>query len=182
MRPGGSKQKGSAFEREVCKQLSRWVSHGKREDLFWRSAMSGGRATVAGRRGKSLASQAGDISSVDKAGHVLTADLYFETKHVKDIALDKFIVTGSGPLANFWKIAQREAAAYDKSPVIIVRQNRFPTLLLAHDKIVELLHGTKHSARGKLAVIDYPGGKLALWKFDAVTVVPFKYAEPVEAR
>lgn len=176
MRPGGSKQKGSAFEREVCKQLSRWVSHGKREDLFWRSAMSGGRATVAGRRGTTLASQAGDISSVDKAGHVLTNEFYFETKHVKDIALDKFIVTGSGPLANYWKIAYREARAYNKEAVIIIRQNRFPTLLLAHDRIVETLHDTRHSVRGKLAVIYGSSGKLGLWKFDAVTAVPFRYS------
>ena len=46
MRKGGGKEKGSSFERLVCKRMSMWLSKGERDDLFWRSAMSGGRATV----------------------------------------------------------------------------------------------------------------------------------------
>jgi hypothetical protein len=51
MRKGGGKQKGSQFERDVCRELSLWVSHGKQEDVYWRSAMSGGRSTVAALKG-----------------------------------------------------------------------------------------------------------------------------------
>lgn len=180
MRPGGSKAKGASFEREVCKALSLWVSHGKREDLYWRSAMSGGRATVASRVGKNLASQAGDISSIDKTGWPLTADLYFEAKHVKDLSLDNFIIKGTGPLAGYWKTAIREAEKYEKSPVIIARQNRFPTLLIAHDHVVELLHGTKDKGgRGKLAVIQRKDGAVAIWNFTKVLAMPFRYEESV---
>jgi len=47
MRKGGGKAKGASFERDICRRLSLWVSAGKQEDVFWRSAMSGGRSTVA---------------------------------------------------------------------------------------------------------------------------------------
>src|SRR5215216_6431446 len=41
--------KGPQWEREVCRALSLWVTNGERVDVFWRSAMSGGRATVHNR-------------------------------------------------------------------------------------------------------------------------------------
>ena len=61
-----SKQKGAEFERKICKQLSRWIDS-NREDLFWRSAMSGGRATLKSNKGE-VSGQAGDITSIDKIG------------------------------------------------------------------------------------------------------------------
>lgn len=179
MRAGGGKQKGASFERDTCRLLSLWVSHGKQEDLYWRSAMSGGRATVGKRRGVDLVAQAGDISSVHKSGHVLTADFYFEVKHVKELALDNFLVKGTGPLATFWDIAMKEATSYHKAPVIIARQNRFPTLWLSEDGVVEMLHANNRraAAKGKLATIHARNERLALWNFDLLLAQPFKYAE-----
>ena len=37
MRSGGGKQKGSAFEREICKKLSLWFTENERDDIFFRS-------------------------------------------------------------------------------------------------------------------------------------------------
>ena len=50
-KPGYGKQKGGEYERTVCKKLSLWVSNGTRDDIFWRSAMSGGRATLQRKKG-----------------------------------------------------------------------------------------------------------------------------------
>jgi len=181
MRRGGSKAKGSSFERDCCCRLSLWVSHGKREDLFWRSAMSGGRATVAGRRGTNLASQAGDISSVSKAGHVLTSDFYVEVKHIKHIGLDGFVVKGTGPLAKYWKTACREANQYEKAPLLIIRQNRFPTLFICNQTVVTgLLHRVNHHIRCRAIVHRKPRSESCeIWLFDDVLSKPFAYAEPV---
>jgi len=179
MRAGGGKAKGASFEREICRLLSLWVSHGKQEDLYWRSAMSGGRATVGKRRGVDLVAQAGDISSVHKAGHVLTTEFYFETKHVKELHLDNFMVKGTGQLATFWETAAQEAASYHKAPVIIARQNRFPTLWISEDGIVDVLHGATIKRRwpkGKLAMIRVAGTALAIWNFDLLLATPFKYS------
>lgn len=183
MRKGGSKAKGSAMEREICKKLSLWVSHGKREDLYWRSAMSGGRATVAGRRGINLASQAGDISSVDKAGHVLTGDFYFETKHVRNIGLDSFIVKNMGPMSAYWHTARKEARKYEKRPILIIKQNRFPTLFICELANVGLLVGNANNAQNYLArVMTDTRVRCEIWRFDDVLAKPFAYAEPYRIR
>lgn len=121
------KAKGGAFERDTCKKLSRWVSGGTHEDLFWRSAMSGGRATVAGRKGLALRRQAGDITAVSPEGHALTDNFYVECKHLRDIGF-KGLVTGKGPLINIWNKTIVEARNYNKEPFLIIRQNNWPTL------------------------------------------------------
>lgn len=125
---GMGKRKGSAFEREVCKKLSLWVSGGKNADLFWRSAMSGGRATVARKNGK-LVRQAGDVCAVTPEGHPFTDFWYIECKHYKTIDLGQFVVTYKGKLAEWWKKARREARAYGKEPMLIVKQNGWPAML-----------------------------------------------------
>jgi len=53
--------KGQSFEREICTRLSLWWSDGKRDDIFWRTAGSGARATVRGKSGRQTMNQHGDI-------------------------------------------------------------------------------------------------------------------------
>lgn len=128
VRHGGGKQKGASFERVVCKKLSLWVTRGAKEDCFWRSAMSGGRATVARQRGVDVR-QAGDICAVAPEGHVLTDRWFVEVKHYKRLDLAKFLI-GLGILASFWRIASEQAALHGRVPMVIARQNLFPTLIL----------------------------------------------------
>ena len=128
MRKGGGKAKGSAFEREICGKLSLWVSNGKQEDVFWRSAMSGGRSTVAHRKGKNLASHAGDISCTHSIGEPLTNRFFIECKAYADLNFAG-LLTGKGHLVEFWKIATREATNYNKLPFLIAKQNRMPTVI-----------------------------------------------------
>ena len=126
------KAKGSSFERAVCKALSLWISSGEREDLFWRSAMSGGRSTVAAKGGTKLNAQCGDITSVDPLGNVLTDDCYFECKHLKRCSLDDLVKDNFGrdALPVIWGKACREADKYNnRHPVLIFRQNRWPTMV-----------------------------------------------------
>lgn len=72
--------KGSKFERSVCTDLSHWWSCDERDDLFWRTAGSGGRATVRGRRGKQTEGACGDIYSTHKSSRKLTRLITFELK------------------------------------------------------------------------------------------------------
>jgi hypothetical protein len=142
----------------VCKHLSLWVTGGKKEDVFWRSAMSGGRATVGGRKGKDLARQAGDITSVAPEGHLLTDDYYIECKFYRDLRLDAFLL-GKGPLAKMWKTALTEAKRYKRSAMLIARQNNTPTLMLVQDD-----HTTRYHFTGV-------GGKAVTYMGDSVAVV-----------
>jgi hypothetical protein len=63
--------KGSAFERLICKQLSMWWTGGVRDDVFWRSSNSGGRAKVRGRQGRQTFGQYGDVQATDPIGQQL---------------------------------------------------------------------------------------------------------------
>jgi len=63
------KGKGPEFERDICHQLSMWWSEGQRDDIFWRTANSGGRAIQ--RKGKSTFGQYGDVQATDPLGQAL---------------------------------------------------------------------------------------------------------------
>ena len=64
--------KGTPFEREICKLLSLWWSGGTRDDIFWRTDNSGGRAKFRKRRqNKDTYGQSGDIQAVDPIGQPL---------------------------------------------------------------------------------------------------------------
>lgn len=128
MKPGGGKRKGTRFEREVCVKLSLWVSHGEDKDLFWRSAISGGRATVLLTKGRSV-KPAGDICAVDPNGHRLTDRFFIECKHVRDLQLHRFMLH-EGTLHNFWEQAVRQAVDHKRTPMLIARQDFLPVLLI----------------------------------------------------
>ena len=131
MRPGGSKSKGGAFERRVCKALSRWLSEGKQEDLFWRSAMSGGRATVRFKKGKfDVARQVGDVSATGPEGAELTDKFVIECKFLRRgaLGLDK-LVFGNSRLLRIWKQLVSLAESVNRLPMLIVKENFRPALV-----------------------------------------------------
>ena len=163
MKGGGSKAKGSNFEREVCKKLSLWVTNGKRKDCFWRAAMSGGRATVARKRGETVR-QAGDITAVAPEGRVLDG-FYIECKFYKDLSLESFFLHGKGMLAKFWRVAVREAASHNKTPWLIAKQNNRPTLLLTECQQVGVPLFGQLCARTSTTL---DAGRCDVWLFEDV--------------
>jgi len=72
--------KGASFERDISRQLSLWWTHGERDDVFWRSSMSGGRATVRAKKGQKTAYQNGDITATDPIGSPLIENVAIELK------------------------------------------------------------------------------------------------------
>ncbi len=158
------KAKGSAFERDTCKKLSLWVSGGTHTDLFWRSAMSGGRATVGRKSGKTLTHQAGDISAVHPDGHQLTDVYYVECKFYKNLELGLFLF-GRGTLARFWLEVKKSAEIYDRRPWLLAKQNRLPTLLILENSPYnnDQLFCGEIQGLGSLSVFDFE--KVLLWPF-----------------
>lgn len=137
MKAGGAKAKGSSFERQTCKALSLWVSHGERQDLFWRSAMSGGRATVQMKRGIGNRTQMTDISAIHPEGDKLTSLFFIECKHVRSIDLAQALVQRTGFLIRTWtkmqNILARDRATVGRvlalSPMLVAQQNYMRTLM-----------------------------------------------------
>lgn len=74
------KSKGSAYERETCGILSKWITKGENDSVLWRSAGSGSRATTRGKKGKTSKGHSGDISSTDPISADLVALLSIEIK------------------------------------------------------------------------------------------------------
>lgn len=72
--------KGASFERKISKELSLWWSGGSRDDIFWRSCISGARATVRHRQGKDTFGSYGDIAAVDPVGQDLLRIVTIELK------------------------------------------------------------------------------------------------------
>ena len=138
MRDGGGKQKGAQFERDVAIGLSKWASSGEREDLFWRSSMSGGRATVGRKKGTDLSSQAGDLSAVHSSGQPFLDKFYCELKSYKDLQYAG-ILTGTGNLVKFWNSTVTEADHYKKHPILIAKQNRLPVVVFLQVRGLRLL-------------------------------------------
>lgn len=141
MKPGGGKQKGAGFEREVCKKLSDWISGGERTDLFWRSAMSGGRATIGLRKGEKVGEQAGDISPIHQAGHALTGLFVLECKFYNDLQFQNLIFSRNGGVAEFWLTVAEIGAELKKRPLLIAKQNHYPTLMFLESRCSRELDG-----------------------------------------
>lgn len=73
--------KGQTFERDFSRLLSQWWSNDPDcDDLFWRTAGSGARATVRGKKNKSTRGHAGDIGATDPIGKPLMDFITIELK------------------------------------------------------------------------------------------------------
>lgn len=138
MKSGGGKAKGSQFEREICKKLSLWVSEGKSDDLFWRSAMSGGRATVRAKKGEKTKSGHGDITAVTPEGHLLTDKFVIECKNYADLEWSSFIY-GKGFVWKTWDTLYKISLENNKRPFLILKQNmQKPLVVFGHTTEGEL--------------------------------------------
>jgi len=83
MKKGRGKSKGNDYERFICKQLSLWWTQDldePRDDVFWRSTTSGGRATTRSKQGKQTAGQYGDVAALDPIGKPLLDFMVIELK------------------------------------------------------------------------------------------------------
>jgi hypothetical protein len=130
MNSGGSKAKGSAFERLLCRKLSLLVSEGKRTDLYWRSAMSGGRARLQLNKDIVNQTQAGDVSSISELGFWLINAYTIEAKHYKDLQLASGFLSNTGALHDFWRQLRQDCMITRKLPLLIAKQNNRPTIML----------------------------------------------------
>lgn len=143
------RQKGQEFEREVAKRLSLWLTSGERDDLFWRSAMSGGRATLQSRRGAAIhrrraspnKAQLGDLSAIDPLGEeLLLRHVIVECKFREDVEFVAGFLKGTGRLLSWWnKEVEKAEATKSRDPFMVVRENRQPTVLLTTARAADAL-------------------------------------------
>lgn len=117
--------KGSAFEREMATAFSLWWTEGERDDVFWRTQGSGGRATRRAQKGKKTRYQYGDMTFTDPIGKSIIEYASFEFKFHK-----KFSVLGVLHNVDFqadwmvsWAKAWRDGELSQRNPILITKQN-----------------------------------------------------------
>jgi len=144
-----SKNKGSRFERLICKMLSRWVTRGARDDVFWRSAMSGGRATFQRKMSRSVPgrmrlvekhTQEGDISAIHPAGAPLLGSVVIECKCYRELRLDQLAYNVRGTFLGIWLDLQRRAEESRRHPMLIAKENNRPILVGIDTHILNMLN------------------------------------------
>lgn len=125
------KEKGSTFEREVAVLLSNWISGGKRDDLLWRSSISGGRATNRLKRGLATVNQAGDLCATCSWGERFTKVFYVECKFYRKLNLwSLFSPSEGGSIKTFWRRACEQATKHGLEPMLILKQNYESPLII----------------------------------------------------
>lgn len=140
------KAKGNSYERQVCVELSKWWSSGKADDVFWRTANSGGRATARSKKGKQTGGHGGDIGATDGRGAKLLkvfaievkrgynkftfADLFDKPKTAAEqtweIWLRQAVASMHSSNAKHWMILQRRDR---KEPICFIPELAYEILL-----------------------------------------------------
>lgn len=140
MRPGGGKTKGASFERRICESLSLWLTDGKQKDVFWRSAMSGGRSRVHLNNSGIQMAGAGDIAAVRGIGERLLDKLVIECKRYKNLYLEDLFFGGKRGIVQHWAQVCRDGHDFGRHPMLIARQDHKPALVGVSPEIIEFLH------------------------------------------
>ena len=167
---GGGHNKGSSFERAICKQLSLWWTGGKRDDIFWRTAGSGARATVRRRKNCATANSAGDVCALDAEGEPFIRQILIELKkgYTKDIDVLKFIDALDGRKACLlWRWMDKAwGEAYDNKRreawVIFQRDRSKAMLMIRAGFLVNLDRGDQLSYPYSKIEIDWVGKRIAI--------------------
>ena len=147
--------KGSSFERTMCKEFSLWWTNKERDDVFWRTSQSGGRATQRAKSGKRTSDSYGDMMAVDEDGKPLTKFILTEFKkgYSKDLGL-LIIIDGKQqiPILKGWwdkneKIRKESGRQY--GVLIFQRDYKKPCIVMDSD-----LFGLLESYIGEWCMTD----------------------------
>jgi hypothetical protein len=161
MKTGSGKRKGGAFERLIANMLSLWWSDGKRDDIFYRTASSGGRATQRSKRGKSTHGQYGDIQAADPIGQPLMDLCVVECKDgyagqsIADL-LDKKEERHKPTYESFIKQSQFESDQAEAPYWLLIarRRGRQVMIYLPFDLYKALKEASRHRQRTHMGIGD----------------------------
>jgi hypothetical protein len=137
--------KGSSFERKMATRLSNWWTHGERDDVFWRTQQSGGRATMRAKSDKTTFGQEGDLQATDPIGAPLTDAFCIELKigygswSFLD-ALDGLKATGKSTYEKFRFQADHQAFKAGKAPLLICQRDRKVPILVMPREIFNAIY------------------------------------------
>lgn len=150
MRPGGGKDKGSAWERECGKALSLWLTAGARPDIFSRNVLSGGAFTAAASRGNQSSRMPGDLMAAHPLAFKFLQRFSVECKHLASLGLENFLFDykSSSMLSQIIMYADGQAQQIGLDYMIIAKQNRRdPFVIVSGDSGAGILSAARASGR-----------------------------------
>jgi hypothetical protein len=165
-------EKGFRWEREFSVLLSKWWTEGKRDDVFWRTGGSGGRATGRRKKGKDTYGQASDTFACDPIGIPFTDTFACELKkgYSKSSpfdAMDK-LDRYKPQVFQQW-IAQSEKARANSGSrwwlIVFCRDRRQPMMAFPA-KVLKTLPGGKVLSNKRTMLMRIEEGLVALCRLD----------------
>jgi hypothetical protein len=157
MKSGGGKAKGSGYEREVAKFLTKWISGQEKPYIFWRSPSSGALQTIS-----SAIDASGDIIAIRDEGKFLTNTFSIEIKngypkadffqHFKDIKGDI--------IKDFWLQCCLDAGKAEKYPILIFKKSGLKPII-----------GINNTTRKELSdYVNLPKSLIITYDDDTLTI------------
>jgi len=147
--------KGSANERALCREFSRWFSHNTSEDWFWRTSGSGARQTSRHRANKTLNKyDCGDMRHDCPEGQPLVERLNFEFRfRAKLEMLSVFDETDPKySFVSFWAKACMEADQSGRVPILVTKVNRGSQLIWMPCDLWMYIPSVSHSTESGIRV------------------------------
>lgn len=112
------KGKGSAWERDVCKHLSKWVQGTEKPYLFWRQPLSGGLATIS-ELNRDLS---GDIRSISPKSEWWPFSVECKNGYPKTSFWQHFKNIKNFNIKMFWIQCLNDAEKANKYPMLVYKK------------------------------------------------------------
>ena len=120
-----AKTKGSNYERDFAKRLSMWWSYGQLQDAFWRTSLSGGKATI-----DNSDVHVGDICALRPIAVPLENCVVFELKrgYTKSLLLDWLLLGVTSLVGQWWEKGYKQATTLNRKFILIVKHDFHPEI------------------------------------------------------
>jgi hypothetical protein len=140
--------KGGNYERELSRKFSLWWTNGARDDIFWRTSQSGGRATTRAKKGMTTDGQHGDLAATDPIGfpfiQVLTAEFKcgYEGAYPWQL-FDSKSARRSKALTQFEKFLRQASKSHrlagaSLGPLLVTRRDRREELVFMNARVFKM--------------------------------------------
>lgn len=163
MKKGGGNIKGSDFERQICKELSLWWTQndpeGVKDNIFWRTAGSGARATQRNKKGLDSNMFSGDIGLLDSKGKDFLKYCVVEIKRGYSLQFDLLNyldgTKSEGILFKFWDKICNDGIKLNKEPLLILKRDRKNTCIMFHTYLMSQIENYSGTFSSKKIIIEH---------------------------
>jgi len=150
-----SSKKGGEFERDMARAFSLWWTKSERDDIFWRTHASGGRATTRHKAGLQTADSYGDLMAMHEIGKPLTNKVVIELKRgyskkrnqKRTVSLLSLLDTPPGqktrPIIYQWlmKVNKiRRRAKRERYMIVFKRDRKEPCIIISYTFFADLIY------------------------------------------